>query len=117
MVPPRAKVFLSSLLALGLLAGSMPIFLNPGSSASALAPNAGKPSASAVEKAPLSPPKVQPNIPAPALSDRLVEYHMDVRYEPEENKLKGKQTLTWTHPGKKRKRAVLSSVSQCFCFQ
>lgn len=101
MVPPRAKVFLSSLLALGLLAGSMPIFLNPGSSASALAPNAGKPSASAVEKAPLSPPKVQPNIPAPALSDRLVEYHMDVRYEPEENKLKGKQTLTWTHPGKK----------------
>ena len=103
MVPPRAKVFLSSLLALGLLAGTMPIFLNPGSSASVLAPNAGKPSASAVEKAPLSPPKVQPDTPAPALSDRLVEYHMDVRYEPEENKLKGKQTLTWTHPGKKRK--------------
>lgn len=102
MVPPRAKVFLSSLLALGLLAGSMPIFLsNQGSSLSALAPNGGKPSVSAVEKAPLSPPKVQPDAPAPALSDRLVEYHMDVRYEPEQNKLKGKQTVTWTHPGKR----------------
>ncbi|GAE09278.1 hypothetical protein JCM10914_5633 [Paenibacillus sp. JCM 10914] len=80
----------------------MPIFLqNQGLSAATLDPNGSKPSISAVEKAPLSPPKVQPDIPAPALSDRLVEYHMDVRYEPQENKLIGKQTLTWTHPGKK----------------
>lgn len=99
MVPPRAKVFLSSLLALGLLGGSM-LFLLQGSRASesVLAPNMGKP---VVEKAPLSPPKAQYDVPAPALSNRLVEYHMDVRFEPSENKLKGKQTLTWTHPGKK----------------
>ncbi|MGG1878618.1 M1 family metallopeptidase [Paenibacillus cisolokensis] len=101
MVPPRAKVFLSSLLALGVLAGSMPIFLKSGPLASIAASDAAKPSSAAVEKAPLSPPKAQPSGPAPALSDRIVEYHMDVRYEPEENKLKGKQTLTWTHPGKR----------------
>ncbi|MFC7682199.1 M1 family metallopeptidase [Paenibacillus sp. GCM10028914] len=100
MVPPRAKVFLSSLLALGLLGGSMILFLQ-GTRVSApiFAPESGKPVAT--EKAPLSPPKAQYDMPAPALSNRLVEYHMDVRLEPDENKLKGKQTLTWTHPGKK----------------
>lgn len=100
MVPSRAKVFLSSLLALGLLGGSMLLFLQ-GTRVSTpiLAPESGKPAVA--EKAPLSPPKAQYDVPAPALSNRLVEYHMDVRYEPEENKLKGKQTLTWTHPGKK----------------
>lgn len=100
MVPPRAKVFLSSLLALFILGGTMILMQQVNSaSAPALAPKSGKPAAT--EKTPLSPPKAQYDIPAPALSTRLVEYHIDVRYEPEVNKLKGKQTLTWTHPGKK----------------
>ncbi|WP_054955413.1 M1 family metallopeptidase [Paenibacillus dakarensis] len=100
MVPPRAKVFLSSLLALGLLGSSMLLFLyQTHVSAPVLAPESGKPAAA--EKAPLSPPKAQYDVPAPALSSRLVEYHMDVRFEPGEKKLIGKQTLTWTHPGKK----------------
>lgn len=54
MVPPRAKVFLSSLLALGVLAGSMPIFLKSGPLASIAASDAAKPSSAAVEKAPLA---------------------------------------------------------------
>lgn len=100
MVPPRAKVFLTSLLALLILGGSLSaIQLAGGGSAPALAPKAGKPVTA--EKPPLTPPKAQYPVPAPALSTRLVEYHMDVRFEPEDGKLKGKQTLTWTHPGKK----------------
>ncbi|NMO97898.1 M1 family metallopeptidase [Paenibacillus lemnae] len=99
MVPTRAKIYLSSLLALLTLAGSMILLQNQHASGPVFGPESGKPPAAA--KAPLSPPKAQHDMPAPALSTRLVEYHMDVRLEPEENKLKGKQTLTWTHPGKK----------------
>ncbi|QCT00832.1 peptidase M1 membrane alanine aminopeptidase [Paenibacillus algicola] len=100
MVPPRIQVFLSSMLALVMLAGAFLLIARfSGTADPAFGPESG--TAPSAVKAPLSPPKVQPDLPAPALSNRLVEYHMDVRLTPEENQLTGTQTLTWTHPGKK----------------
>lgn len=41
------------------------------------------------------------NNSAPALSSRLVEYHMAVALKPEEKMLQGAQTVTWRNPGAK----------------
>lgn len=43
----------------------------------------------------------QGNNSAPALSKRLVEYHMAVALKPEEKQLQGAQTVTWKNPGGK----------------
>lgn len=36
-----------------------------------------------------------------ALSQRVVEYHMDVELLPDKETLVASETLTWTHPGAK----------------
>jgi hypothetical protein len=41
------------------------------------------------------------NNSAPALSNRLVEYHMAVALKPEDKTLQGAQTVTWQNPGSK----------------
>lgn len=38
---------------------------------------------------------------AEILSNRVTEYHIDVKLNEQERTLTGTQTLTWTHPGKK----------------
>lgn len=43
----------------------------------------------------MSPPETE------ALSQRVVEYHMDVQLQPDTGTLTASETLTWTHPGKK----------------
>ncbi|MFS0724763.1 M1 family metallopeptidase [Paenibacillus sp. 1P07SE] len=38
--------------------------------------------------------------PTRVLSQRITEYHMDVRLDEQARQLRGKQTVTWTNPGK-----------------
>jgi hypothetical protein len=72
-----------------------------------LLPNRSPQLPSALQEGPLAPaqdilPKpIQPlEKPAPqALSNRIVEYHMDVDYLPDSKELKGRQQLTWKNPG------------------
>lgn len=54
---------------------------------------------SQLEPADASEPAVPP-VPVP-LSNRMVEYHMDVRLHAPDHMLQGKQTVIWTNPGTK----------------
>ncbi|XEC94884.1 M1 family metallopeptidase [Paenibacillus tarimensis] len=69
----------------------------------ALAP-AAKPETKTSPPRPVETP--EPNTvmkPKPqALSNRIVEYHIDVHLHEETNTLHGQQTVTWTNPGKKQ---------------
>ncbi|WP_434748563.1 M1 family metallopeptidase [Paenibacillus amylolyticus] len=101
MIPRRAKSWLTVSLALCLLAGGIWITLGYNRSTSSelpiLAPESGKPYA----KAGATPPPESVQSPsAEVFSNRVVEYHMDVKLT-EGNALQGTQTITWTHPGKK----------------
>jgi len=51
------------------------------------------------------PPQTAPSAEK-ALSKRIVEYHMNVEYKPEEQMLLGEQTVTWTNPGAKEVDAL-----------
>lgn len=46
-------------------------------------------------------PKPPENKPAPALSSRIVEYHMAAALHPEKKTIQGAQTVTWQNPGAK----------------
>ncbi|MBR2567628.1 MAG: M1 family metallopeptidase [Paenibacillus sp.] len=46
------------------------------------------------------PQQIPPSVEAPR-SERVAEYHMDVRLDETTRKLYGTQTITWNHPGKK----------------
>ncbi|URJ60516.1 M1 family metallopeptidase [Paenibacillus polymyxa] len=112
MTPARTKIVLLSTLALGLLAGTLWFAWQPQSqsdpqsigqplygslSESALAPNMGKPlGANILPDLPKNPPQPATEI----LSKRVVEYHIDVSLE-KGQVLRGTETLTWKHPGKK----------------
>jgi len=101
MIPRRAKSWLIISLALCLFAGGVWITLGYNRSISSelpvLAPESGKPPAK--NGAPAPPESVQ-SPTAEVYSNRVVEYHIDVKLN-EGNKLQGTQTITWTHPGKK----------------
>lgn len=102
MIPRRAKSWLTASLALCVLAGGIWITLGYNRSTHSelpvLAPESGKPKAIAPTPAP--PESVQTPT-AEVYSNRIVEYHMDVKLA-EGNVLEGTQTITWTHPGKNR---------------
>lgn len=116
MIPRRAKSWLTASLALCVLAGGIWITLGYNRSTHSelpvLAPESGKPKAIAPTPAP--PESVQTPT-AEVYSNRVVEYHMDVKLA-EGNVLEGTQTITWTHPGKNRQRALFSYVSQRLLF-
>lgn len=101
MIPRRAKSWLTAIIALCVVAGG--IWLGLGSTRSihsdlpALAPESGKPTAPV--KTQTSPESIQTPT-AEVFSNRVVEYHMDVKLV-DGNVLQGSQTITWTHPGKK----------------
>lgn len=101
MISRRAKIRITACLVLFLLAGAAWFILGkPQATISelpAFAPESGKPVAPA--QLPNSPESVQTPT-AEVLSDRVVEYHIDVKLA-DDNVLQGTQTLTWTHPGKK----------------
>ncbi|WP_128099807.1 M1 family metallopeptidase [Paenibacillus sp. DCT19] len=101
MIPRRAKSWLTAFLALCvLIAGAWITLVNNRSITSelpVLAPEVGKPPAKTQTSAP--PESVQTPT-AEVFSDRVVEYHIDVKLV-DGNVLQGTQTLTWTHPGKK----------------
>lgn len=101
MIPRRAKSWLTASLALCVLAGGIWITLgythSTHSELPTLAPESGKPKAKSPTPAP--PESVQTPT-AEVYSNRVVEYHMDVKLI-EGNVLEGTQTITWTHPGKK----------------
>ncbi|MDO7908681.1 M1 family metallopeptidase [Paenibacillus sp. JX-17] len=97
MTPFRAKVIIMSVLALCLTAGSAGWYMYSSSptTQALFAVEKGKPSAPQAA----APESVQ-QPQAEVLSDRIVEYHMDVALA-DEGVLKGTETLTWKHPGKK----------------
>ncbi|MCL6606165.1 MAG: M1 family metallopeptidase [Paenibacillus sp.] len=68
-----------------------------------LAPEKAKSPITAGKGTPASPitPERTPAPAAKALSHRVVEYHMDVRFDPDTSTLQGSETVTWTHPGSK----------------
>lgn len=97
MTPVRAKIYLSSVLAICVLGGTLLLQLSQSpSTQSALAPITGN------TQTPVPVP-AQESVQTPhaeVLSDRVVEYHIDVQLT-EDHVLKGTSTMTWTHPGKK----------------
>ncbi|MGN7361046.1 M1 family metallopeptidase [Paenibacillus sp. SAF-054] len=100
MAPARAKIVFSSIFVLCLLlAGTGWLLFRDGpESQASYAPNRAKPpkvSAPIVQKEPVQQPTAE------ILSNRIVEYHIDTTLDPDNRTLKGTQTLTWTHPGKK----------------
>ncbi|MCM3786765.1 M1 family metallopeptidase [Neobacillus mesonae] len=98
MTPVRAKILLSTILAVCVLGGTLLLSLGDSPAAlPALAPKTVKPQASP------APAPVQESVQTPraeVLSNRIVEYHIDVKLA-EGNVLKGTSTMTWTHPGTK----------------
>lgn len=50
---------------------------------------------------PVTPQKVETPA-AEVLSERIVEYHINVRLDESAHLLQGAQTVTWINPGKKR---------------
>ncbi|WP_020618484.1 M1 family metallopeptidase [Paenibacillus daejeonensis] len=107
MIPRHAKkivfvVLLASLLTLSLQHGfgeawqSQYTFAQPPSTLSeqstAAPEGSAAPGATEPDYIQIPPPRV--------LSHRVVEYHMDVQLDEQTRQLKGKQTVTWTNPGK-----------------
>ncbi|MHA0858281.1 M1 family metallopeptidase [Paenibacillus sp. CMAA1364] len=99
MTPTRSKKIVIMMITLFLLSGSwwwMGMKDTP-ESLSVFAPIQSKPT----DKTASEPVKESVQKPtAEVLSDRIVEYHIDVSLDPNTNLLQGSQNLTWTHPGK-----------------
>ena len=68
---------------------------------STFAPEKAKSPLTTQKGKPASPSTVEhpPAPPVKPLGQRVVEYHIDVRYDPEAGALKASETVTWTHPG------------------
>ncbi|MFU1796982.1 M1 family metallopeptidase [Paenibacillus azoreducens] len=99
MAPARAKIVISSLLALCLLLAGAKWLISRDTPESqpSYAPDQAKPPK-------VSTPMVQESVQKPTaqiLSNRVVEYHIDTTLDPENRVIKGTQTMTWSHPGKK----------------
>lgn len=101
MAPARAKlVFLSFLVLVLLITGTLWfVFKDSPESMPSYAPDQAKPPAAYKPPSPMESVQ-QPT--AEVLSKRVVEYHIDTTLDPDSRVIKGTQTLTWTHPGKKR---------------
>jgi len=100
----RAKIILGTLGALCLLGGVFWVFNGPGpDAASTLAPKEAKSPITVRQENPAiqSIPESKPVPAAQALSQRIVEYHIDVQLAPESGTLTAAETVTWTHPGSK----------------
>ncbi|RCX14447.1 peptidase M1-like protein [Fontibacillus phaseoli] len=98
----RTLFFGISILALCLIAGTIRYTLSLGpSNQSSFAPDKAKPPVTVKSgaTAPLAESIQQPT--AEILSDRVTEYHIQVKLNEDNNTLTGTETLTWTHPGKK----------------
>ena len=101
MTPARAKKLVMMIVAVILLSGTWWWILLKESpeSKTVYAPNQAKPTKTTTPE----PQKESVQKPtAEVLSNRVAEYHLDVSLDPNENTLKGKETLTWTHPGKNK---------------
>ncbi|GGA52994.1 M1 family metallopeptidase [Paenibacillus physcomitrellae] len=106
MFAPRKRTKTLTILAaaLLLLGGSFWEFTKlrtgpPASLAAILAPDQAKPSLTEPGAAPVKESVQQPS--AEVLSDRISEYHIDVKLDETTGTLTGTETLSWTHPGKK----------------
>ncbi|MDQ0196406.1 M1 family metallopeptidase [Paenibacillus wynnii] len=100
----RFKIITGTLAVLCLLGGGMWAFSghNP-LNVTTLAPEKAKSPITAKEGTPASPitPERIPPKTAQAMSHRVVEYHINVRFDPDTSVLKASETVTWTHPGSK----------------
>lgn len=91
----HSKIFLCLLLVLSMLSGGAVV--PPLQSPAAAAPEQAKPPlSSSVPQTSTRPSSSSADV----LSNRIVEYHIDVSLE-EGNVLKGTETITWKHPGRK----------------
>ncbi len=99
----RTLFFGISILALCLIAGTIWYTLNTGpSDQTSFAPKKVKPQDIAKKSGPVLPQAESIQQPtAEILSDRITEYHIQVKLNEQDNTLTGTETLTWTHPGKK----------------
>ncbi|MFF2912839.1 M1 family metallopeptidase [Paenibacillus sp. NPDC057934] len=106
MKPPtfRTKISILALAALTLLGGSL--WSYPGASPALAGMSAQK----AAKSPAISPgkgtaqqafPESAPVPVSEALSQRVAEYHLDVKLDPATATLKGAETVTWNHPGRK----------------
>ncbi|WP_203232178.1 M1 family metallopeptidase [Paenibacillus pinistramenti] len=103
MFAPRKRTTKIMLLAaaLLLLGGSLwgLTKLRAGQPAFSSAPGQAKPSLTDSAASPSKESVQQPS--AQVLSDRVTEYHIDVKLDEQTGTLTGTETLSWTHPGKK----------------
>ncbi|MDF2815046.1 MAG: EnpEP protein [Paenibacillus sp.] len=85
------------MLILALALGTLSAALSPASpSAEIRSALVGEPTANQLE-----PPAPTVKAAPPALSKRIVEYHMSVQLDPDNKSLQGAQTVTWKNPGSK----------------
>ncbi|WP_435923309.1 M1 family metallopeptidase [Paenibacillus sp. DYY-L-2] len=98
----RIYFFGIALLALCLIAGTVfyTLSTNPSSQAS-FAPNKVKPKEVALNEPALPQAESIQQPTAEILSNRVSEYHIQVKLNENEGTLTATETLTWTHPGKK----------------
>ncbi|AIQ50186.1 M1 family aminopeptidase [Paenibacillus sp. FSL R7-0331] len=100
----RFMIISAALAALILLGGSLWLLSGHSPAARpAAAPKEAK-SPSAVSQAKAVQPDLPESQPVPvseALSQRITEYHIDVRLDTDARTLEAAETLTWTHPGRK----------------
>lgn len=100
--PPKlAKRILLAITALLLVSGAIwgAMGILSGGSAASFAPGKGKPSSTEASPAPAKESVQQPSVQV--LSDRVAEYHLDVKLDEASGTLNGIETLSWTNPGKK----------------
>lgn len=100
----RILIFVLSFVALCLVAGTALYFYQQSQThQAAFTLDKNKPGQIAgiehVSSAPQSESIQQPT--AEVLSNRVTEYHINVKLDEQENTLTGSETITWTHPGKK----------------
>jgi hypothetical protein len=99
------KIITGTLTALCLLGGGIWVFSGFSPTAMpTLAPKEAK--SPVITRKPTSVSKPAPeSTPAPAaqktMSQRVAEYHIDVKLDADTGTLKGSETVTWTHPGSK----------------
>ncbi|MED5017851.1 M1 family metallopeptidase [Paenibacillus chibensis] len=100
MAPVRAKIIISSIIALCLLLAGTGwlIFRDTPESQASYAPNQAKPPKVTT---PIVQQETVQQPTAEILSHRVVDYHIDTTLDPDNRVIKGTQTMTWTHPGKK----------------
>ncbi|WP_310830908.1 M1 family metallopeptidase [Paenibacillus pedocola] len=100
----RYIIISATLAALALLGGAIWVLSGHSPAVlSAAAPKAAK-SPAAVPQSKAAQPKLPESKPIPvseALSQRVAEYHIDVRLIPDTGLLEASETVTWIHPGQK----------------